>query len=258
MTSYRREIFTLSAHQKPTVGDTKTSAQNSDHIGWLKCDGRSLSKTDFYFLWAVIGYSFGGSGDSFNLPDAEGKVPGLQGANTDSSSNVDNFIFGSTIGEYQHILTINEMPSHNHGVAAGLQSSFNNSTSLEYTRISVNVSTTMITDSGHTHTYVQTNNSNNTNADALPATSSPNNEGIVAGNPQTGTGNAVIVDPGHKHDITDPGHRHTLNSAGGDQKHNNIQPTIVIGNLFIYSGKAGFNTTSPAFYFPYTAGKNIL
>ena len=38
MTSYTRNYFTLSAHQKPTVGDTKTSAANVDHLGWARCD----------------------------------------------------------------------------------------------------------------------------------------------------------------------------------------------------------------------------
>ena len=239
MTSYRREIFTLSAHQKPTVGDTKTSAQNRDHMGWIKCDGRSLLKDDFYFLWKVIGYSFGGSGDNFNLPDAQGKVPGLKGEFTDSSSNNETFIFGSTIGEYEHILTLNEMPSHNHGVAAGLQSSYNNSTSLEYTGI---------TDGGHTHTgqtneFVDSPESEN----AAPAVvgsvtvSGANQRKLTF---TTATGNASIVDPGH---------RHTLNSAGNDYKHNNIQPTIVLGNLFIYTGKPNY----PAFNFPYKADTNI-
>jgi microcystin-dependent protein len=252
MTSYHREIFTLSSHQRPTVGDTKTSAQNSDHIGWLKCDGRLLSKTDFYFLWTVIGYSFGGSGESFNIPDAQGKVPGLKGPFTDSSSNSKNFIFGSTIGEYEHILTINEMPSHNHGVDSGLQSSYNNSTSMEYTGISVNVSTTGVYDSGHTHGYTApgTNTTDKLNGVNM------REYGTDAAT--TGTGNANIVDPGHKHSITDPRHSHVLHSAGGDQKHNNIQPTIVVGNLFIFSGKSAFKTTSPLFSFPFKSVTNII
>jgi microcystin-dependent protein len=47
MTSYIREVFTLSAHQKPTVGDTKFSVVPTDHMGWLNCDGRSLSVSSY-------------------------------------------------------------------------------------------------------------------------------------------------------------------------------------------------------------------
>jgi microcystin-dependent protein len=31
-------------------------------------------------------------------------------------------------------------------------------------------------------------------------------------------------------------HSHTISSNGGDQYHNNIQPTLFYGNTFIYSG----------------------
>lgn len=250
MTSYARSIYTLSAHQKPTVGDTKMSVQNNDHMGWLKCDGRFVSTKDFYFLFEMIGYSFGGSGSQFQLPNAGGKVPAAVGTFTDSISTTKTFVLGSTIGEYEHILSLTEMPSHNHGVSNILQSSYNNSTSIEFTRISVNVSTTGVYDSGHTHGYVQTQNNNNSNAVSL--TTSDNNSGAFAGT--TGVGNAVIVDPSHRHSITDPGHSHTLNSAGGDQKHNNIQPTLPIGNMFIYSGL----TFYPLNGFPYTLNKTIL
>jgi DNA modification methylase len=33
-------------------------------MGWLKCDGRGLSTTDYNFLFQVIGYKFGGSGST--------------------------------------------------------------------------------------------------------------------------------------------------------------------------------------------------
>ena len=243
MTSYNRGIFTLSAHQKPTVGDTKTSVQNLDHLGWLRCDGRQLSKKDFYFLWSVIGYNFGGLNDSFNLPDAKGKIPGFKGLFNDVNDNEEDFIFASTIGTYKHRLTIAEMPSHNHGIANSAQISSNNLTSLANTNLSVN-------DPGHTHTItnnrtVQSNNINTVtaldnsgsseinNIDTLNATNATNTTGIT---------------------LTDPTHSHVLNSAGGDSYHNNIQPTIVIGNLFIYSGKPNY----PSFSFPYKKGTNIL
>lgn len=37
--------------------------------GTLECDGSSVSRTTYAALFAVIGTTFGGSGNSFNLPD---------------------------------------------------------------------------------------------------------------------------------------------------------------------------------------------
>jgi microcystin-dependent protein len=44
--------------------------------GWVFCDGASKSTTDpaYVALFAAIGYSFGGAGASFNLPDKRGRV----------------------------------------------------------------------------------------------------------------------------------------------------------------------------------------
>ena len=54
--------------------------------------------------------------------------------------------------------------------------------------------------------------------------------------------------------LTDPTHSHPLSNTGGSNAHNNIQPTLVIGNMFIYSGKA----ISPITGFPYTENTQIL
>mgnify|MGYP003342440176 CR=1 FL=1 len=68
MTSVSRRFATFTAHEKPVTGDIKMSFVGYDHIGWLKCDGRTLSTKDFNLLFQVIGYTFGGSGNTFNLP----------------------------------------------------------------------------------------------------------------------------------------------------------------------------------------------
>lgn len=36
---------------------------------WVPCDGRSLSKTKYPVLFSRIGYTYGGSGDNFNVPN---------------------------------------------------------------------------------------------------------------------------------------------------------------------------------------------
>jgi microcystin-dependent protein len=43
--------------------------------GYLLCDGASVSTTTYAALFAVIGYTFGGSGASFLLPNYTNRMP---------------------------------------------------------------------------------------------------------------------------------------------------------------------------------------
>ena len=217
MTSTLRVSSANTARTKPTTGDTKTTFVIDDHLGWLKCDGRILDKVQYNLLFQVIGYTFGGSGASFKLPDLQGRVLGSVGTVTDANSRTRSYAPGDKVGELDHKLTVSEMPAHNHNSATGTPGS--NTTANGTTSSSI----TGVTDSGHSHSYANHPNTANP-AVSLTTTS-------VAADTQvtqtTGTGNANIVDPGHTH---------TIASNGGDQYHNNIQPTLFYGNLFIYSG----------------------
>ncbi len=42
--------------------------------GWLKCDGTSYSTATYPDLFAAIGYTYGGGGGSFNVPDMRGRT----------------------------------------------------------------------------------------------------------------------------------------------------------------------------------------
>lgn len=42
--------------------------------GWHLCNGQSLSTTTYSQLFSLIGYTYGGSGSSFSLPDATGHI----------------------------------------------------------------------------------------------------------------------------------------------------------------------------------------
>ncbi len=107
------------------VGDLKLSVRSSDFYGWMKCDGRSLSRTTYATLFAIIGTSFGSvNGSSFNLPDCRGRVIGTLG----QGIGLTNRTLGTTIGTETHTLTTSEMPSHTHtsnasGGTLGLMSS---------------------------------------------------------------------------------------------------------------------------------------
>jgi len=149
---------------------------------YLFCAGQSVLVADYGDLHGVIGYTYGGSGLSFNLPDLRGRVIAGLDINTGgfanrlttgSAANINGQTLGGnngnpgdigrgTNGAQEHILTEAEMPSH-------------------------------------THTETR-------NQDA----------GI------TGGGNPG-VDRGVK--------THTTGSAGGDQAHNNVQPTIILNYI---------------------------
>ena len=147
MANWTRDFVTYNSHQRPIVGDTKMSALTTDHIGWLKCDGRTLQVADYYFLWRVIGYNFGGSGSNFNLPNPAGRVPGIIGSGVDSNARTFSHSLGDTVGEEVHVLTVAEMPTHTHGV----------------------------NDPGHTHTYlgVQGQNAGTMGTDTSVAENDP-------------------------------------------------------------------------------------
>lgn len=71
--------------------------------GWLLCDGSELKIKKFKKLYSVISTTYGGDGiETFILPDLNKK--------TVIGSNINNL--GITGGEEEHLLTIEELPSH--------------------------------------------------------------------------------------------------------------------------------------------------
>jgi microcystin-dependent protein len=71
---------------------------------WLICDGSSLDTTAYAALFAVVGYTFGGSGANFNLPNLVNRFP--MGAGT----------LAATGGEAAHVLTAAELAPHVHPI----------------------------------------------------------------------------------------------------------------------------------------------
>lgn len=92
------------------VGDYKISSKTEDFNGWLLCDGRSLNKNKYKRLYDKIGYSFGGSGNTFQLPDLRNKIIGFTDTGSvDSngpSGNVYELINSSSVNIATDILTV--------------------------------------------------------------------------------------------------------------------------------------------------------
>ena len=57
------------------VGTLQMFAGSAAPYGYLLCQGQSVSKVTYAALFAVIGYTYGGEGDKFNLPDFRGMFP---------------------------------------------------------------------------------------------------------------------------------------------------------------------------------------
>lgn len=89
----------------------------ADPEGWLICNGRTVSKTTYPELFGLLGYHYGGSGDSFSIPDLSDRgVFGLDNMSGASAGRVtDSSLLGAT-GVSSHILTQAQSPfvGHNH------------------------------------------------------------------------------------------------------------------------------------------------
>jgi len=101
---------------------------------YLFCAGQSVLVADYGELHTVIGYTYGGSGTSFNLPDLRGRVIAGLDINTGgfadrlttgSAANINGQALGAnngnpgdtgrgTNGAQEHTLTEAEMPNHSH------------------------------------------------------------------------------------------------------------------------------------------------
>lgn len=91
----------------PFIGQIELFCYSSfNPAGYVACDGSLLSISDHYALFALIGTTFGGDGQStFAVPDLRGRVPINQG---------NNYIIGQSGGAENVVLTIQNLPMHNH------------------------------------------------------------------------------------------------------------------------------------------------
>src|SRR5919205_757950 len=93
----------------PFLGEIKIVSFNFAPKGWAQCNGQQLPINQNQALFALLGTTFGGNGQTtFALPDFRGRVP------VHFNSGPGGPTLGQAAGESVHTLTISEMPQHLH------------------------------------------------------------------------------------------------------------------------------------------------
>jgi microcystin-dependent protein len=87
-------------------------------LKFLRCNGQVLKTSVYPQLFSIIGYTYGGSGDDFKLPDYRGRVP--VGFGDASSSLGCTLNIGALGGVKSNTLTSVNLPQHNHAVTGDI------------------------------------------------------------------------------------------------------------------------------------------
>jgi microcystin-dependent protein len=189
----------------PQVGDYKWSCRQADFCGWMLCDGRSLSPDQHKELFDVVGTAFGGGGEDFKLPDFRSRVMGAVGPGGGGSLTPRSL--GAVVGDETHTLVESEMPSHVHSGTTDAVGAHSHATNA-------------VGGQGNAGLCVADGNGTGTNTD------SSTGELNVMTLP---TALAVSAAGNHAHAFTS-------GYTGLGQAHNNMQPTLFGGSVFVFTG----------------------
>lgn len=109
-------IMAYAGEFPPKRDDTRRWTE--DELGWMTCNGRPLSVTTQKELFLAIGFSWGGSGTTFNLPDLGGRF--LRGIDTGQNLDPDKADRrdknGTRVGPVIGSLQGDEFKRHDHQI----------------------------------------------------------------------------------------------------------------------------------------------
>ena len=81
--------------------------------GWQACDGSLLPISQYDALFALIGTTYGGDGQTtFGVPDLRGRVPMHQG----TGPGLSTYVIGQKAGTETVTVLATQMPAHTHSI----------------------------------------------------------------------------------------------------------------------------------------------
>lgn len=100
---------------EPYVGEIRMFGFSRVPNGWQACDGSLMPISEYDVLFALIGTTYGGDGQTtFAVPDLRGRVPVHQG----QGPGLSNYVIGQVAGSEQVTLISSQMPAHTHTLVA--------------------------------------------------------------------------------------------------------------------------------------------
>jgi microcystin-dependent protein len=88
------------------MSEIRIMSFNFAPVGWAQCNGQFLPINQNQALFALLGTTYGGNGQTtFALPDLRGRVPIHIG---------NGLLQGTSTGESAHTVTQSELPTHTH------------------------------------------------------------------------------------------------------------------------------------------------
>lgn len=103
---------------EPILGEVRIFAGNFAPVGWMLCNGQTVSISQYDALFTLLGTTYGGDGQTtFGLPDLRGRVLLNQGQAIGSPNN---YPMGSSGGVESVTLLQTNLPAHNHTFLASM------------------------------------------------------------------------------------------------------------------------------------------
>lgn len=96
---------------EPILGVIFMFAGNFAPRGYQLCNGQTLPISQYSALFSILGTTYGGNGVStFQLPNLQGRCP----VGVGTGAGLSTIVLGEVAGSQSTVLTISNMPVHNH------------------------------------------------------------------------------------------------------------------------------------------------